>query len=100
MYEHFRNSLQFELMNNYSIEDIEKILKSLDKVAFDYEVSEKETSLIVVNNEIPKLVKIYLSSKKLEGLSDITIKLYANILRIFFQEFCKHHKDIETNEIR
>lgn len=100
MYEHLRNSLQVELSTRYGALDLEWILSTLDRVAADYDVTKKETSLAVIDDEATKLVKIYLSSKKLEGLSDVTIKNYASHLKVFFEDVRTAPGEIETNEIR
>ena len=100
MYEHLRNDFQIKLMPHFSASQIDQIMAALDKVSTDYTISERETSLMVVDDEITKLVNIYLSSKKLEGLSDGTIEMYANRLRIFFNTVQRKAQDIEPNEIR
>ena len=100
MYEHLRNSVQVELSAYFKPEDMEKILATLDRAAANYEITEKETALTVFDDEIHKLANIYLSSKKLEGLSDKTIEMYANRLRIFFNMVGRKPEEIETNEIR
>lgn len=100
MYEHLRNSVQVELSAYFKPEDMEKILTTLDRAAANYDITEKETALTVFDDEIHKLANIYLSSKKLEGLSDKTIEMYANRLRIFFDMVGRKPEEIETNEIR
>ena len=100
MYEHLRNDFLSELMPYFSAEEIDTIGRILDKTAANYDVNEKETSLAVIDETIPKIVKLYLSSKKLEGLSDNTIENYAGRLRIFFEAVGRPPQDIQTNEIR
>lgn len=100
MYEHLRNSFLLELSPHFDPLTLDRIMSSLDKVANDYAITEKETSLAVVDDRITRLVKVYLSSKKLEGLSEVTIRFYANRLRTFFGEVNKEPQDIDTNEIR
>lgn len=101
MYEHLRNDFLSQLMLKYNTEDVNYIGTLLDKVALDYDVSDKCTALTIVENDFPKLVKLYLASKSLEGLSDNTVDLYFNRLKIFFDTVgYKHPKDISTNEIR
>lgn len=100
MYEHLRNSFQVDLATKFRTEDLELILATLDRVAGDYVISERETSLAIYDEEIMKLANIYLSSKKLEGLSDKTIENYANRLRMFFGMVQRKPSEIETNEIR
>ena len=100
MYEHLRNDFISDLMALYPASDVERIGKLLDKAAANYDVTEKETSLAVIDEDVPRIVKLYLSSKKLEGLSDHTIENYAGRLRIFFEEVRRPPQDIQTNEIR
>ena len=100
MYEHLRNSFVLELQKFYGFDEIEKILQVLDIVMYDYDIVEKQTALAVVDNEIPKLVKIYLASKKLEGVADSTLGNYACRLRQFFNVVGNLPEKIETNEIR
>lgn len=100
MYEHFRNDVLFELEHTFSASDLERITAVLDKVAANYTISERETALAVIDEETPKLVRLYLSSKKLEGLSDNTVALYANTLRLFFDNVRRIPQEVSTNEIR
>ena len=100
MYEHLRNEFLTELMKHFKADEIEQIGKLLDKVAANYDVTEKETSIAVIDDELPKVVKLYLASKKLEGSSNATIDNYSGRLRIFFQEIRKQPQEIQTNEIR
>lgn len=100
MYEHLRNDFLSELMPLFPADQVERIGKLLDKAAANYEVAEKETSLAVIDEDLPRLVKLYLSSKKLEGLSDATIENYAGRLRLFFEEVRRPPQDIQTNDIR
>ena len=100
MYEHLRNELLMELQPHFDSSTIDLILNKLDKVSADYEIAEKVTSLAVIEDDIPRIVKTYLASKKLEGATDSTIDNYGTILKVFFGELRKDVQDIETNEIR
>lgn len=100
MYEHLRNELLLDLEQSFTSQELDQIMSALDKVAANYTITERETSLAVVDDETPKLVRLYLSSKKLEGVSDKTIKLYAGMLRIFFGYVRRIPQEICTNEIR
>ena len=100
MYEHLRNELLMELQPHFDSSTIDLILNKLDKVSADYEIAEKVTSLAVIEDDIPRIVKTYLASKKLEGATDSTIDNYGTVLKVFFGELRKDVQDIETNEIR
>lgn len=100
MYEHLRNELLLDLSKRFDAVSLDLIMSSLDRIASNYTVTERETQLAVIEDEIPRLVKIFLSSKKLEGASDETIKLYRYGLRAFFDMVESPPQDICTNEIR
>lgn len=100
MYEQFKNQFTLALATTYSTKDIEVILNQLDIVAYNYDISQKETSVMVYNSDIPEIVKIYLVSKKVEGLSEQTLYNYGNALRKFFFELQKAPDKISSNDIR
>lgn len=100
MYEHFRNTLITELLNKFNVEEVNYISNIVDKIASDYDIKEKCTTLALVDNEFSRIANIYLASKKLEGCTDTTIKNYSNILRVFYQMIQKRPQDISINEIR
>lgn len=100
MYEHLRNALLMELQPHFDSSTIDLILNKLDKVVADYEITEKVTSLAVIDDDMPRIAKTYLASKKLEGATDATIDNYGTILKIFFGAVRKQPQEIETNEIR
>lgn len=100
MYEHLRNQLSFRLSNLYNQSDINKICTILDSVALDYDIRQKETSLVVYEDSFPQLAELYLQSKILEGLSSNSEILYRGRLRIFFEAVHKSPETIKTNDIR
>ena len=100
MYEHLRNAFLSELMIRYNVEDVNYIGVLLDKICSNYNISEKETALMVAEDTIGHIVRTYLASKKLEGLANSTIKNYGNQLKIFFEMIQKIPQDITTNDIR
>lgn len=100
MYEHLRNELMLDLGQRFSTSELDQILMSLDRIASNYTITERVTALAVLDDKVPKLVRLYLSSKKLEGASTKTIGMYANRLRIFFDHVRRVPQDICTNEIR
>lgn len=88
--------LEPELLKNYH----ESIGKALDYAAFPYEITKKETSLTVISDPLPQLVKIYLVVKKTEGLVDGTLKNYHLILSSFFKWCHKQPEEVVANDIR
>lgn len=100
MYEHLRNTFLSSLESHYNVNDVNRITNLLDKVVLDYDISEKITALAVIDDDYLKIPKLYLASKHLEGLSDLTINFYANRLKIFFESLKKNTKEITPNDIR
>ena len=100
MYEQFKNQFALTLAATYSADDIEVILKKLDMVAYNYEVTKKQTEVAVYNSEMPELVKTYLVCKKVEGLSELTLYNYGNALRKFFFGLQKAPDQVNPNDIR
>jgi len=60
----------------------------------------KPAKVYISHPDISEKVKLFLSAKKLEGLSPLTIKSYAIELRVFGNYMQKPIKDITTNDIR
>lgn len=101
MYEHFRNDFQCAVAEHgMSQQVMVDVLGLLDKLATRYEIHKKETALAVYNEELPEVVKIYIVSKKMEGLSQQTLDTYLRMLTLFFREMRKPLPQITTNEIR
>lgn len=101
MYEHFRNDFQCVAADHGMPEQaIVDALGVLDKLVTRYEIHKKETSLVVYNEEVPEVVKIYLVCKKIEGLSQQTLDTYLRMLKLFFREMKNPLPKITTNDIR
>lgn len=100
MYEHLRNDFAVELSGEYSKKDVNKVLTILDKLMNDYDISEKATDLAVIENQIPHELKVFLASKRLEGLSDASIRIYSLRLRQFYETVGKPTEAVTTNDVR
>ena len=99
MYEQTRNDFLVALANTSDL-NTEVVLKVLDQVALKYEISKKETDLIIGCEELPESAKVYLACKKMAGLSNSTLENYKIILSVFFREVKKQPQFITANEIR
>ena len=100
MYEHLRNEFAAELPPRFSRDDVENILATLDRVVNNYDISEKQTELMVIDDIFPQIAKTYLAIKSLEGLSEKTINFYKNRLKIFFETVEKQPQDVTANDVR
>jgi integrase/recombinase XerD len=102
-YEQMKNSFLAEL--NRLIPDItgmttQMICNALDKAAYPFEITAKETAIAVREEIIPEIVKVYIAVKKTEGLSNDTLENYARILKQFFLWVKKQPDAITANDIR
>lgn len=100
MYEHLRNDFILKLSQKYNREQITAITAMLDSVAVNYTITTGTTEIAVAENVIPPCVSIYLNSKKLEGLSDLTLSNYYGLLCNFFNDVQKAPEAITANDIR
>ena len=100
MYEQFKYQFITAISMKFSTEELRIIGEHMDAVAIDYDISKKETGLVVYQHPIPKTVEIYIVSKKIEGLSDKTLYLYKIVLEDFFQTVMKDPENITANDIR
>jgi integrase/recombinase XerD len=79
--------------------DQNNLRTTLELVLNDYELKPMETALTVMSN-IRDRVLIYLASKKLDGLSMLTLKGYAQHLKRFAMFMQKNVEDITAMDIR
>lgn len=80
------NKLKESLIINFK--DVEFVIKT-DEIKKIEELEENK-----------KLIDLFLSSKKIEGCSNRTIKYYEEIINKFISEFDKSIKNIDTDNIR
>ena len=102
-YEQMRNRFLVEVENtnpHFTEEILNSIGDSLDRVAYHYDISHKETSLSVEVDPVPMLLKTYIVVKKTEGLSYGTLQNYARILKTFFVWVNKRPEEVSANDIR
>lgn len=85
-------SLEFSEINQLKVREV------LEDVLYKYDVSTQETSLIT--SDIEEKMRIYLAVKKLDGLSDKTLKNYEYNLLIFAECFKKPLVSIDVMDLR
>lgn len=101
MYEHLRNDFQVALSERFNFDEIEDICIILDNVAQNYEITNKVTSVALYDDiNISRIVKSFIVSKRIEGLTVPTLSNYTKILQMFFGTVHKQPADVETNDIR
>jgi integrase/recombinase XerD len=77
---------------------VDQVKSNLSDILLKYHVTKVESDEI--HPDLTDNIKLFLSSKKLEGLSDITLKSYALELRIFADKVKKHTADISSADLR
>lgn len=100
MYEQFKNQFIASLSETFSTDELITIGQKLDIIMIDYDISKKETNLIVYNQIIPKTIETYIVTKSIVGLSDKTLYLYKIVLEDFFITVQKYPENISANDIR
>ena len=100
MYTHFKDELLTKLSTiDLSTEQLNLIMQQIDIVSYNYDFKQKETDLILYEFEIPKLVKNYLVTRTVEGLSKLTLENYKRFLTIFFNTVRKQPDQIKEEDI-
>lgn len=102
-YEQMKNAFLAELnrrMPDLVGETISAIGDTLDKAAYPFDVTVKNTAIVVREEVIPEVVKIYIAVKKTEGLSHGTLSNYARTLEQFFLWTKKQPDEVTANDIR
>lgn len=100
MYEKFKNQFILKLTEKFEAEQIIEIVRLLDILSKDYDIIQKERSLIPYYSDIPEVVKIFIACKKIEGYSKGTLINYKNLLMNFFRYVDKPIEEVSTNDIR
>lgn len=100
MRENVIQRLQVQLNKDFDVEQIKLVTRYLTMILNDYDVDLRETSLIEYGSNVPEIVKMYLVSKKIEGMSQTTYDNYYIALKDFFQQVNKAPDKVVTNDIR
>lgn len=81
-------------------ETLKIIFKELTLYVNDFDIKQRETSLVLYEGYLPECYKVYFVSRKIEGMSMKSLELYDLYLRDFFFKVNKNLKDITANDIR
>lgn len=102
MYEQMKNEFMMHLVQNCSLnaETMQAVLHCLDCSVYNYDVIQKETSVIPYNQELHPLAKMYIVTKSIEGYSEATLYNYTQTLKNFFFAMQKSPEQVITNDIR
>ena len=100
MREQFSNEFTAKLYGKVSDEVLKLIQNELFLHVQDYDIERRETAIGKYKGYLPECFKVYLVSRKIEGLSDKTIELYQMYLDDFFSRMDKDISEITSNDIR
>ncbi len=71
----------------------------LESILSSYDITEKSTALTVLD-DLPEKIFLYLASRKIDGLSNITLQNYNRGLQRFSRYVKKNVAEITANDIR
>lgn len=102
MYSNVKNEVVIKLIGKLTLEfpDIDqfKVREIAEEVLYKYEVTSAETSLVA--SDIDQKIQIYIACKRLDGLSEKTLKNYEQNLAIFAGYIRKPIATVNTMDIR
>lgn len=100
MYNQLRDDFAYRLINLDIGQDlINQVLEQLDLSVYNYDIKPKQTGVSVYEYELPELVKRYLITSSIEGISDGTLSNYKRFLEIFFNYIKKQPEEIVVDDI-
>lgn len=96
----FAKEFALKLNGKVSDNDLKIVLDELEIFACNYEIKDKYTEITTYHDIIPPCYNVYMISKKIEGLSNETLKTYNLYLKDFFTHIDKPLQYLTTNDIR
>ena len=96
----FAKEFILKLNGKIKDDDLKIVLQELEVFSYNYDIKDKCTDLLSYNDIVPSCYKVYLISKRIEGLSEGTLKIYDLYLKDFFMYIEKPLNQITTNDIR
>lgn len=94
------NSFIVRLSDRLDVDTLKIVSEQLEIFFADYDIVRKETALMAYDGDILKELKEYLVTRKIEGLSDNTLKLYRTELIKFLYYVNKPCDKITSNDIK
>ena len=98
--EKFVNELMASLLGKIRDDDLKTVRAVVFNTLKEYDVKKKENAIVPLTYDIPKEVKEYIVSKRIEGLSYKTLQQYWYCLKLFFEAVQKHVTEITAEDIR
>ena len=96
MKKQFTNDIIQKTLSFLDNEQIEALTKIIENAFIDYDVVEKAN----INQSEQDYVQLFLSSKRIEGCSEKTLKYYKDTIQLMIENINKTVKKITTEDIR
>ena len=100
MRERFVNEFMTKLEGRISDDDLRIVYQQLIIFVGEYEISPRNTEVVLYEGYLPECYKIFFVTRKIEGMSMKSLELYDMVLRDFFYQVNKKLEEISTNDIR
>lgn len=100
MYETIRTAIICNLATILNAEQGKEVIKIIDRIMVDYDVTRKETAIVVRDTSLEESMKMYYMCRKMEGVAEGTLINIVHTLRPFAEVVGKPLKEITTNDIR
>ena len=98
--ENFATEFMTKLDGKLTLEQMKTVLAELEMFSANFDIEKKITEIVPYQDCIPECYKVYLVSKKIEGMSPQSLRTYKCNLDDFFQTVNKPLNQITTNDIR
>lgn len=104
VYERMKHDLMLKIataLPDLSRDSLCSIAKAMDEISSRYTVGEAEIHLAVIGREeFERVIKTYIVTKHMEGLSDLTVRNYLLYLRAFMMGVAKPLDKVTANDVR
>lgn len=98
--EKLRNEILQNMFDYLDSDQLQKLEMTLDFYLNEYTITEKSRELTTYDNNNDVLVKNFLGTKKMSGLTEKTIKQYGEVIGRMLKEIGKPVPEITTNDLR
>lgn len=98
--EHLRSELINMVAPHLSLDELRAYCNQLDIRLNSYEIEEKERNLVLYDDSNDRIIKTFIASMRLEGLSEGTLDQYYSAATILCEDIGKPLREITTNDIR
>ena len=98
--ENFASEFMTKLDGKLTPEQMKTVLMELEMFSANFDIEKKVTDIVPYQGCVPECYKVYLVSKKIEGMSPESLRTYRCYLDDFFREVNKPLEAITTNDVR